>query len=361
MNWRARALAGEAVRNFAVTPLRSLMLVGLFASMLGSLTLAELVFSDDLIAFSRQYERSGGYMAVAKADSGIDASTCERLNDRPEIVAAGAPMTSGRAKLQTAPGVSISTREVTQGLLFVWDPSLRARGTGAMNAAVGSALAEELSLDAGTLIHPEGSEPFGVDAVVDTEDRSPNATRTLFTVSVPTGRATECWAEFEPEAFDAALEYMQTVFDDGSPQISERLTVVPWIDLDEFARDPVEELADRPHRYGWMLVAGFAALVAWLMIWFRRSELGLYRALGTGRLALLVLVQVEILVVVLLALPIGAAAAAVHAAGGATPTLSQSLLAARSAAMAAAAMMVLAPLAALLVGRKALLSLLKDR
>jgi len=362
MRWRIRAVAGEAARNFSVTPMRRLMLVGMFASMFGSLALAELVFSDDLIAFSRQYERSGGYVVVAKAEAGLDASRCERLTDHPVVVAAGGASVVERTRLAALPGVSMTTAEITQGLLYVWDPVLRSADAGPISGAVGSALADELAIAAGNLIQPEGSEPFRVDAVADTEARNPNATRTLLTVSAPTGLVSQCWAEFEPEAFDAAVGYMQTVFDDGSPEISDKLTAAPWIELDEFARDPVAELAGRPHRYGWVLVAGLSAVMTWLMIWFRRSELGLYRALGTSRPAMLLLVQAEILIVVMLALPIGMATATlVHAAGGAAPTIGQFVLAARSAAMAAATAALLAPLAALLVGRKALLSLLKDR
>ncbi len=366
MRWRVRTLAGETARNLLVTPLRSLLLIGLFASLIGALAIAELSFSDDLIAFTRDYERKGGYVAVVTTQGAKPpAAPCERLNDHPSVVAAGGIVASGRTALTTAPGTSISTYEITAGLIGVWDPALRGSNVEASGSAVGSDLAEELGLAAGTLIHPTDlavDEPFAVGAVADTEARNSTVTRSLFTVSAPTGTVDQCWAEYTPGAFEAALDHLETVFDDGSVALERPITVSPWIKLDEFARNPVAELQQRPQRYGWLLVAGFAALIAWLTIWFRRSELGLYRALGTSRLALLLLVQIEVLAVVLLALPIGMAwAVLVYMAGDASPTLGQLGLAARSAAIAAAAAAALAPLAALLVGRKALLSLLKDR
>lgn len=356
MTWHLRSLVGEAFRSFVATPVRSLMLVGLFSSLVGSLVLAELVFTDDLIAFTRQYQQSGGYVAIAASDSGLSASTCERLNDRSEVVAAGGVVDTGAGHLTTAPATFVSTAAVTPGLLAVWDPASRISHT--EGSAVGRALASELALSKGTTIQLAGADPFRVGAVVDTEERNPYVSRSLFTISPPMGDLTECWVEFTPSTFGASLPYLQTLFTNSASD----LTVRHWITLDEFARNPTADLETRPQRFAWILVAGLSSLITWLTIWFRRSELGLYRALGTNRSALLVFVQSELAIVIALALPIGLSwAIFVHIIGGNTPSPGQLALSIRSVAMAAAAFAVAGPLAALVVGRNALLSLLKDR
>lgn len=358
MSWRLRSIAGEAVRNFLTAPLRSLVLVGLVASLIGSLVLAELAFTDDLIMFTQQYERNGGYIAVATSSNGLSATRCEHLNDRIEIVAAGGVAETGSGRLATAPATLVSTAAVTTGMLSVWDPTSRQSTLTPGGSAVGRALATELSVRAGTTLNLDSTGPVPIGLVVDTEDRNPYVSRWLLTIRFPIGAVDECWVEFKPDTFGASLPYLQTLFSDAGQDLSVR----PWITLDDFARNPTQELASRVQRFAWILVTVLTSLIVWLMIWFRRSELGLYRALGTTKSALLLLIQSEIVTVVALALPIGIAwATLVHTLGAPTPTDGQLFLSIRSATMAAAASTAIAPLGVLLVGRRALLNLLKDR
>jgi len=358
MTWKLRSIAGEAVRNFLSAPIRSIVLICLFASLIGSLALAELAFTGGLIEFTKQYERSGGHIVVATSDSGLSASRCEELNSRPEIAAAGGVVETGSEYLATAPATIISTAAVTSGLLAVWDPTAQHGAITSEGTAMGQALAAELNFNAGTWINLDGMGPMPIGVVVDTEDRNPYVSRSLFAIAPSIGTVDECWVEFRAGAFNAGLPYVQTLFSDAGPELSVR----PWILLDEFSRNPTEDLASRIQRFAWMLIAVLASLMAWLMIWFRRSELGLYRALGSTKGALLLLVQTEIVLIAALALPIGIAwATFIQTMIGAAPTTGQLLLSVRSATMAAGASAVIAPLAALVVGRHALLELLKDR
>lgn len=358
MSWKLRSVAGEAVRNFLSAPIRSVGLLCLFASLIGSLAMAELAFTGGLINFTKQYEQSGGYVVVASSDGGLSAARCEGLNSRPEIVAAGGVVETGSEYLATAPATIISTASVTSGLLAVLDPTAQHGAITSEGTAMGQALATELSLNAGTWINLDRVGPMPIGAVVDTEDRNPYVSRTLFAIAPSTGAVDECWVEFRPGAFNAALPYVQTLFSDAGSELSVR----PWILLDEFSRNPTVDLANRTQRLAWILIAVLASLMAWLMIWFRRSELGLYRALGTARSAVSLLVQIEFAFVVALALPIGIAwATFIQTMIGSAPTTGQLLLSVRSATMAAAASVAIAPLAALGVGGHALLELLKDR
>ncbi len=71
------------------------------------------------------------------------------------------------------------------------------------------------------------------------------------------------------------------------------LNVRSLIALDSFARDPNQELATRPNARAWWIVAILLALTIWIVVWTRRSEVGLYRAIGTSASQLGVLGAVE--------------------------------------------------------------------
>ncbi|MCK9517878.1 MAG: hypothetical protein M0R74_02445 [Dehalococcoidia bacterium] len=126
--------------------------------------------------------------------------------------------------------------------------------------------------------------------------------------------------------------------------------------------DPAAEFAARPQGRGWIGAGAALGAVGWLMTWFRRSELGLYLALGTSRGAVLFLLAAECWMLVGAASLIGFTyALAVDAALGHEPGLAAALLGARTSTLAALVTMVLFPLGSLLLVRGSIADLLKDR
>ena len=361
MSWRTGALLREAALNLGSGYIRLAVAAGTVFAALLSLALLELRDAADLLDFQRDYAAAGGYVVVVAAAEGgqVDAARCEALNASTSVLAAGSVGEPELASFATAPGLLFQSAEATQGAFAVWDPRRRVPSAQDGSGAVaGSALASELGLRAGGYVQPEGREPLPVLAVLDTEERNPQVSRWLLSPVAPAGVASRCWVEFDRRSYGAGLGLLGAWFAEGDqPPV-----VTPYRRADEFARDPEAEFASRPQRLGWALASAVIVAMAWLMTWFRRSELGLYLALGTPRSGAVFLLAAEAW---LLVLPAATAAyvyglALGHALGW-DPGMDEALLAARTLGSAALLALVVMPLAPLVLVRGTIADLLKDR
>ena len=357
--WRLRDLVVDAAHNVAGSPARTLLLGVVAAGVVGGLVFTELSFSQDLLDFQAGFDASGGNVVVASNDDGLPAARCDALGGLDGIVAAAALEPGGPVEMNVAPGTLFQTGAFTAGGLRLFTTGAAPTVAAVVDRwVIGQAAAEELGVEPGMwLAVADVSRQVG--AVIDTEPRNPQIARWILTVTAPVGTATQCWVEYQPGAVSGRIELVDTVFADTG----DNLVVRPWIRLDEFARDPVAELAQRPQRTAWIAAGLLLAALVWLATWFRRADIGLYRAVGTGPAALLVLGAVEAALPLLVGGIAGAlwAVAAWAAATGHTPDPDQTLIATRTAASTLLVALAAAPLLWPITARQSIAQQLKDR
>jgi hypothetical protein len=358
VSWRIRSLAADAASNLVANGARSFIALTAMAVIFGGLAFLELHQAAGLLSFQSDYRAAGGYLAIVAEQGGISASRCEHLNGRQGIVAAGGDRGEGQATFSMAPGVLYQQYGVTRDLLRVWDPSYRPAAATSDTFMSGRALADELALRPGLVIARAGDPPAQLAAVLDVNQRAPQAGRSLFEIIPPVGMVDECWVEFAPEAYSGGADMLAAAFatSDNDP------TVRPFTAKDQFTRNPSHELSTRPQRHGW--IAGAALIVGVLVLaaWFRRADLGLYLALGTPRSMLTIMLAIETWLLVVVAWGAGILwALALQRATGHAVTWGAIHLAVVTSASAALLVVAVGPLASSLVARGNVAALLKDR
>ncbi len=360
MNWRLGSLLSEAWLNLRSGALRSLAILAIGAAILGSLAFLELRDSDRALDLAARYVATGGYVAVADGSGGrLDAAACEALNNESHVVAAGALRSTGLVSFAQAPNTLFSRVQMTPGLVRVWAPGSAVPDAELAHAlVVGPALSSELGLQRGSFTRIEDGPPLRIAEVGAVEQRNPQASRWAMEFVPPTGRAEQCWVELRPGSYEAGLAALPAWFAVGG----EGASVRPYTRQDEFSRDPAAEFAGRAQRDGWIAIGLLLAGLFWLIAWFRRSELGLYMAIGTPRMAVATMQAVEGSILLgagwLVALVY---AMAIHVALDRSLDVDQAIIAARTSGSAALVALALLPLGPLILVRGSILELLKDR
>lgn len=357
MTWRTRSLVREALVNLRANAARTAFVLVAAAVVFGSLAFVELRQASDLLSFERSLIASGGYVAVVSGQGGVPAARCAALEGQAGVVSAGGVRAHGQTTFATQPGVLFQSASVTEGILRTWDPHWQAHANDGPTLVLGRAAASELGVRSGLVIAEADESPATVQ-VADTDLRNAQSGRWVLDVVPASGRVDECWVEFEPSAYEAGLASLPAQLTDGSTEAVAR----PYLRQGEFARNPAQELRDRPQRFGWVVVAALLAGIFVLAAWFRRTEVGLYIALGTPRRALVVGFATEAWVICasawLLSLLWAVALARVF---DYTVTAGALRLAIVTSASCALAVVAAAPLLCPLVARGSIAALLKDR
>jgi len=357
--WRLRDLFVDAVRNVTGARVRSVLLALVAGGLVGALVFIELSTTDELLAFQGGFVDSGGNMFVAASEEGLASDRCAALASIDGVIGSAGIESGPPMETTLAPGTLFNTGGVTIGALGLF--SLEPAGSAAHAAdgwIVGASAATELGITEGMWLGIGGATPRHVGAVIDAETRNPRIDRWIMTVQPPAGTVTECWVEFAAGVTTGRQETIGAVFTDATDVI-----VVPWIRLDEFSRDPVAELAGRPQASAWIIAGLLIGVMGWLVTWFRRSQIGLYRAVGTGPPALLVLGAVELGIPIISGSLIGGLwAAAIWTAGAADyPGADQFAIAARTATSTVLIAIAVAPLLWPLTASGSIAEQLKDR
>lgn len=288
--WRVWDLLVDAVRNVAAGRVRSVLLAGVTAGVIGALVFIELSTTDELLTFQDGFIDSGGNMFIAASEEGLASERCAALLSMEGVIGSASVEAGPPVETAIAPGTLFGTGRVTIGALELFSSGPSASAADLANGwIIGEAAASELGVSQRMWLGVGGSTPRQVGAVVNTEARNPRIDRWLLAVQPPAGTVSECWVEFAPGVMTGRQETVSAVFSDSADVI-----VVPWIRLDEFSRDPVAELVGRPQASAWIIAGLLIGAMAWLVTWFRRSQIGLYRAVGTGPSALLILGAVEL-------------------------------------------------------------------
>jgi hypothetical protein len=328
--------------------------------MVAGMTWAELRTTDELAAFQSDFQSRGGSVAVVSDPEGrIDATRCASLAYRSGVRRAGSVTVGESVRVANAPGTLFQTATATPEAIRLWTLVPMSDTELSGGVVVGSAAAEELGLRPGMLVAIEGLGVQTVAAVANTDGRNPFVARWVFGVGPPSGFATECWVEFAPATIDVGMQILEAVFASIGPEVEVRR----WLELDTFARNPIDELARRPQAVAWLLAGALMAMLMWLSVWTRTSEIGLYRAVGTSTSSIWLMGQLETLYLYAPAASAGflwsvAAYTAIH---GGQLGIDQILIAGRSCGSAFLLSLVLGPLGWLAVGHEQIATQLKDR
>lgn len=302
--WRVTDAMTEAGRNVVASPARSAALAALAAALIGALVIVELATTADILAFRTDLTEAGGDVIVVYSDEGLDTGTCHDAQLLSGIAQSGAIKPGPVAEPAQSPGTGFFTAALTTGtpaLLAADDaPPIGAIDDGWI---LGTAVANELGIEAGMTLSAHGARR-PVNAVLDTETRYPQTSRWIMHISAPIGTATQCLIAFEPGATSGRTDVGLTLFAETTDAAAQ-----PLVRLNDFSRDPIRELTERPQANAWILVGLVLTAAAWLTAWLRRSTIGLYRALGTRPATLLLIGAAEHALVVL----VGAAAGALWA------------------------------------------------
>lgn len=359
ISWRTRPLVGEALRGLSVSSWRTLLSVIAAMSLLGTLGLSELDTTRRILDLQRDIVRRGGNVAVAFNEGRLPAGRCEALNRQGYVLSAGGLAGGRPVETLTAPETPIQSAAATSGAFAVWDPNRAPTGAElSSGAVVGVALSEELGLRRGLDLLLEDGRKTRVAAVIDPTARTSLISRWILEPLAPAGTVDACWVEFSSGNLEPGLLLLEALFADSG----EELAVRPLIRRDEFTRNPQIELINRPQARAWIPAGLLLGILFWLATWFRRAEIGLYRAVGTSGANLYFVGQVEAFVILLVA---GVSSIlwsmALHVLSAGWPSLDQLLIVLRTMGSAALLAVLLAPMPWALIGRRALAGLLKDR
>lgn len=358
--WRLSALLVDAVRNVICSPMRSVLLAATTAGLIGALVLTELSTTDDLLAVQSRFVDSGGNVVVAFSEEGLDSGRCAAIAYMSGTVETAAVTRGSPVEVGQAPGTLFNSGSITTGALTLFTLKPTPRVSDVIDRwVIGSAAAAELGLSEGMWLTVNSGEHRQVGAVIDTEVRNPQIDRWILRIGPAAGTASQCWVEFAPGARTGRKEMVETMFADSSD-----ILVTPWIRPDKFSRDPVTELATRPQTNAWLIAGLLLAGIGWLGTWFRRSHVGLYRAVGTGPATLLIIGTVEYAIPILLgglAGTLWATAAWTATTTSGFPDADQLAIAVRTAASTTLLALVTAPLLWPAIARGSIAQQLKDR
>jgi len=181
----------------------------------------------------------------------------------------------------------------------------------------------------------------------------------LLVVTPPLDHVDECWIETMPGNSVTAEAVVRSVFG-GVADVEIR----PMIRLDDRSRDLKAEWRTRSTRDLLRLALVTSVALGFLLTVVRRSEFGLYRALGMQRMHLMLVVQVETLVVVSIGSIFGIVWSVALFLAGTSPQepipATDLIVAVRDALAVPGWMAVVLP-AAVLVSRGSIMDALKDR
>lgn len=358
-HWRLAALTGEAARNLVAAWPVTLAVSLITSGTMFALAWTEYSTTSGILDYQRAFLAAGGNVLVAEDQNQLQVSQCSALVRHEEVEVSGALETGMAVDTNVAPGTLFQTATVTSGTLTVMSGGSKTASDLGDRVAVGNNTARELGLANGSWLGVN-QHPTKRVVVVDVEARNPNATRWIFRTIPPSGRASSCWVEFSAWA----APYGEAMLGHWLGDSDSELAIEPLVSLNEFARDPQVELRERPQANSWVVVGMMLTTFVWVALWYRRSEFGLYRVLGTTRTQMLYMAQLETFLLVGLSGLAGHlwATFAFAFVGAVDLTIDQLAIAARTTASTLIITMVIGPSSLLLVsGGQRLSNMLKDR
>lgn len=347
----------EAWRNLTSGTTRATAFALLLALTAGLLAWADVSAVDDVAERAVAFRAAGADVLRLQAPAAVDGRACQAQTRLTGVEAAGALRSGAETRLTVLPGTTVSTFQVTPGLVDVvaGDGASTVPGvwlSADLAATLGAHPGDTLRGNHGTMT-VAGSYPYPSDG------RDQQLANAILVPTAPTGAFDACWTRVWPTT--AAVQPLLLLPVDGSatsadsPPQTSQLNPTPGTTFDAAAL-----LDQRTTRY-----APWAALVVGLALGFvavrlRRLELASARHAGTRVVDQLAQVLVETALWALAAAVLAAAPVAWVAGASHDPAVSWQL-AARIVACAVAGALLGALVATALTRESHLFRYFKDR
>ena len=227
---------------------------------------------------------------IAKATPGPDGvltvDMCRSAYRLSGVLGVGWERQAGTFRSKTLPDLEIGQVQIGGDLpamigLSAWTELGREE-----QVVLGELVSAQLGLQAGNFLSPTaGTRDPAIVSTVVTGPRSEGfAFSLLQTDGGAPGRVSSCWVDFGRNVRPADRDLLRTVLGADAVNISELSPALTTLE---------DAYETRISRYGWMASVLLALCLYWLIDWSRRAETALYRALGVGRVALIMVRAVE--------------------------------------------------------------------
>lgn len=282
MRRHTKVVLSEGVANIGAERWRGVVLIVIGAVILTSLVALEIGQRREAVEAEHRLTKAGQYVYIARAavqDTSLDAKRCVALGANPAVVASGGFVAGGDKAtiLAKAPGWRLSLRAVTGAMpqLMTGDgPGEPVRGVAAL-----SSQAEALGLVSGSRVVLDASDGAIALSLLEVTDRIPDPGAWLIHAVAPQGGLDQCWAEFQPGSAGVAASVMRTWLSTGPGDV----VVTPLLPPDQLRIAPITRYETRASRYAGPAAGAVLGAVHSLVLWFRRSEVALYRSVGLRR------------------------------------------------------------------------------
>lgn len=277
--WRLPVILREISANLIAERWRAVVLIAITSSATFLVVATELSQVRIAIATYADLKNAGRYVFVATAESGsstIDATRCVALGHSAAVVAAGGYTQGERVPIAKAPG------EVFEGRMMVGQmPILLApvNPPSPGDIYISEPAAKRVGLpDGGIVVLGDGLGSAQL-AVVDMSARVPDPGPWVWIPTAPTDNLDQCWVEVIPAADQIGQQWVTTWLTQGR----EPVIVTRLLREDRLRADPIVVFHRRPTKYAWAAAGIVVGMIFWLITWFRRSEIALYRTVGSSR------------------------------------------------------------------------------
>ena len=236
--------------------------------------------------------------ATSGPDGGLTVDMCRSAYRLSGVLGVGWERQAGTFRSKTLPDLEIGQVLIGGDLpamigLSTWTDLGRQE-----QAVLGELVSVQLGLQARDLLSPTAGtrDPTIVSTVVTGPRSEGFAFSLLLADGGAPGRVSSCWVDFGRNVRPADRDLLRTVLGGDTVNISE---------LSPASTTLEDAYETRISRYGWMASVLLALGLYWVIDWSRRAETVLYRALGVGRVALLVVRAVERSCVIVAATSLG--------------------------------------------------------
>lgn len=283
--WKSRIVLREIWRSLVTSGWRTLLLLFVSAGLLYAVATTELRVAENALTTEQAQTASGKYTysasaiptATTTAATGLDGGRCLALEYRSHVVASGGFTLRDSVTIARAPGVRTELVDIVGPMQALWDSSLQADTYPERGLWISTALATSIGFRPGSEILLDGLPPTQV-GVFDPSRRSPEAAIWIAGLVAPTTPVSQCWVEFAPASAEAGATALRSWFAGYGITVS----VAPVLVAGKFSLNPVADFDQRPNRFAWFPAGVSLGLVFAVVGWFKRSEIALYRTLGSG-------------------------------------------------------------------------------
>jgi len=287
VTWTVRGLVGEARRNW--TPLHTLQ------ALVSTALLTVLGFSTAFVAIdvleqdtARRAAGAEVWIARPALTESLPSAQCDALSQLRGVEAAGGVIVSQEGDFhvfESAP--PLPTLRVSPHTLEVWGISEHS------GLHVGSELAELGQVRSGSTLMAGSAGTAVVRSRLDPALPVAALRSSLVLVVPPVGDVHECWLRMEPGADSWGEHVLRSGFRDAAVRVTSFLSVP------EGFLGAAERWRAHTDLRTWALAGTTIALVAGVLTWSRRHELGVYRLFGASRSDIALLHAAEHLAVLL--------------------------------------------------------------